>query len=191
MRLSILDRGHSMRTKALFGVIRLFSGHPVVDAVRLARYRPDFYRSGALTQEAMRGTSAWSIADRELMAAVVSKANGTDFCVMAHSATAELAYQDAAKVSATLEHLDTAPLDEPLRATLQMLRRLTIENRLNADDVRDVIAAGASPDQVKDALAVAFAFNLTDRLADAFDFAVDDPAAIRAGARYLLSRGYG
>lgn len=180
-----------MRTKALFGVIRLFSGHPVVDAVRLARYRPDFYRSGALTQEAMRGTSAWSIADRELMAAVVSKANGTDFCVMAHSATAELAYQDAAKVSATLEHLDTAPLDEPLRATLQMLRRLTIENRLNADDVRDVIAAGASPDQVKDALAVAFAFNLTDRLADAFDFAVDDPAAIRAGARYLLSRGYG
>jgi len=27
-------------------------------------------------------------------------------------------------------------------------------------------------------------------LADAFDFAVDDPAAIKAGAKYLLARGY-
>lgn len=189
MRLSILQREHSIRTKALFVVIRLFSGHPVVDAVKLARYRPDFYRSVAVTQEAMRGASEWSIGDRELMAAVVSQANGTDFCVMAHSATAEIAYKDAAKVSATLDDLDTAPIDEPLHATLRMLRKLTIENRLSADDVRGV-AAGASAEQIKDALAVAFSFNLTDRLADAFGFAVDDPAAIRAGAKYLVARGY-
>lgn len=191
MRLSILERGHSIRTKVLFVVIRLFSGHPVVDAVKLARYRPDFFRSGAVTQEAMRGASEWSIGDRELMAAVVSQANGTNFCVMAHSATAEIAYKDAAKVSAALDNLDTAPIDEPLRATLRMLRKLTIENQLSADDVRVVFAAGASSEQIKDALAVAFSFNLTDRLADAFDFAVDDPAAIRAGAKYLVSRGYG
>jgi hypothetical protein len=44
--------------------------------------------------------------------------------------------------------------------------------------------------QIKDALALAFAFNVTDRLADVFDFAVDDPAAINAGAKYLLARGY-
>lgn len=191
MRLGILEHGHSIRTKAMFALIRVLSGHRVVDAVKLARYRPDFYRSGAVTQEAMRGTSEWSVADRELMAAVVSQANGTKFCVLAHSATAEIAYDDAAKVSATLDHLDTAPIDEPLRATLGMLRKLTIENRIDADDVRAVMAAGASSGQISDALAVAFAFNLTDRLADAFDFAVDDPAAIQAGAKYLLSRGYG
>jgi hypothetical protein len=33
-------------------------------------------------------------------------------------------------------------------------------------------------------------FNVTHRLAEAFDFAVDDTEAISAGARYLLSRGY-
>lgn len=76
----------------------------------------------------MRGASEWSIGDRELMAAVVSQANGTNFCVMAHSATAEIAYKDAAKVSAALDNLDTAPIDEPLRATLRMLRKLTVEN---------------------------------------------------------------
>jgi hypothetical protein len=53
-----------------------------------------------------------------------------------------------------------------------------------------VLAAGASEQQIKDALAVAFAFNVTDRLADVFDFAVDDLAAINAGAKYLLERGY-
>jgi hypothetical protein len=56
--------------------------------------------------------------------------------------------------------------------------------------MREVLAAGVSHQQIKDALAVSFAFNVTDRLADAFDFAVNDPAAINAGASYLLSRGY-
>jgi uncharacterized peroxidase-related enzyme len=191
VRLTILDHGHGIRTKALFVLIRVVSGHPVVDAVKLALYRPDFYRAGGLTQEAMRGPSAWSVADRELMAAYVSKVNETEFCIAAHTATSALAYDDGAKVSATLADLETAPLTEPLRATLRMLGKLTRESCVDADDIRRVLAAGASEQQIKDALAVAFAFNVTDRLADAFDFAVDNPEAITAGARYLLQRGYG
>ena len=86
MRLAILDHGHGIRTKAMFALIRVFSGHPVVDAVKLALYRPSFYRAGGLTQEAMRGPSEWSVADRELMAAYVSKVNETQFCIAAHTA---------------------------------------------------------------------------------------------------------
>jgi hypothetical protein len=56
--------------------------------------------------------------------------------------------------------------------------------------MRRVLAEGVSDEQIKDALAVAFAFNVTDRLADVFDFAVDNFAAINAGAKYLLARGY-
>jgi uncharacterized peroxidase-related enzyme len=190
VRLAILDHGHGIRTKAMFVLIRVFSGHPVVDAVKLALYRPSFYRAGGLTQEAMRGPSEWSVADRELMAAYVSKMNETQFCIAAHTATAALAYNDGAKVSATLADLETAPLGEPLRATLRMLGKLTRENNVDAEDIGRVLAAGVSEQQIKDALAVAFAFNVTDRLADVFDFAVDDPAAINAGAKYLLSRGY-
>jgi hypothetical protein len=57
-------------------------------------------------------------------------------------------------------------------------------------DVREVLAAGVSPEQVEDALAVCAAFNTTDRLADAFGFEVLSPEAFAAGAKYLLKRGY-
>jgi len=191
MRLGVLDHGHSVRAKALLAMIRVFSRHRVVDAVKLALYRPDFYRAGPVTQAAMRGPSTWSVADRELMAAYVSNVNQTVFCILAHSATASLAYADESKVSATLANLEAAPIDERLRATLQLLGKLTREGRLEADDIRTALAAGASHQQLKDAFAVCFAFNVTDRLADAFGFAVDDREAITAGAKYLLSRGYG
>jgi hypothetical protein len=116
MRLTILDRGHRLRTKALLALVRLVSRQPVVDAVRLALYRPEFYGAGDRTHEAMRGPSAWSIGDRELMAAYVSMVNECPFCIAAHSATSGLWYSDHAKVAATLADVETAPIDEPPRA---------------------------------------------------------------------------
>jgi uncharacterized peroxidase-related enzyme len=190
MRLSILDRGHRLRTKALLAVVRLVSRQPVVDAVRLALYRPEFYGAGDLTHEAMRGPSAWSIGDRELMAAYVSKVNECPFCIAAHSATSGLWYGDHAKVAATLADVETAPIDERLRATLRLLGKLTREHSVDPDDMRAVLAEGVSVGQIEDALAVCLAFNITDRLANAFDFSVASPAAMNAGARYLLKRGY-
>jgi AhpD family alkylhydroperoxidase len=192
MRLSILDTGHRFGAKAMFAMIRLLSGQRVVDAVKLVMYRPDFYGNPMkhLTHEAMRGPSAWSVGDRELMAAYVSKVNGTEFCIKAHSAVAGRAYQDDARVSATLADLETAPIGEPLRATLRMLGKLAREHTVDAGDMRAVLAAGASRAQIEDALAVSLAFNVTDRLADAFRFAVPGPKAFDAGAKFLLARGY-
>ena len=192
MRLSILDRAHSLGSKAQFVAIRVFSGHPVVDAVKLVSYRPDFYGAPMkrLTHEAMRGPSTWSIGDRELMAAAISETNGTDFCIRAHSAVAARAYGDAHKVAATLADLETAPLSAPLRATLRMLRKLTREHDVSADEMRQLLAQGVSREQIEDALAVCLAFNITDRLADAFAFAIPEPGALAAGAKFLLTRGY-
>ena len=138
----------------------------------------------------MRGPSAWSVGDRELMAAFVSKANECEFCIKAHAAVAARAYQDDAKVSATLSDLETAAIEEPLRATLRMLRKLTREHAVDADDMRAVLAAGVSRQQIEDALAVCFAFNTTDRLADTFEFFVPGPKAFESGAKFLLARGY-
>jgi hypothetical protein len=47
-----------------------------------------------------------------------------------------------------------------------------------------------APQQVEDALAVCAAFDTTNRLADAFGFAVLSPEGSAAGAKYLLKRGY-
>src|SRR5215831_7125516 len=119
MRLGILDRGQGLGAKIMFAIIRLFSGQRVVDAVKLVTYRPDFYGNPMkrLTHKAMRGRSNWSVGDRELMAAFVSKVNGTEFCIKAHSAVAQRAYRDDSRVADTLADLDTAPIEAPLRAT--------------------------------------------------------------------------
>jgi hypothetical protein len=61
---------------------------------------------------------------------------------------------------------------------------------VNSDDMRAVLAAGASRQQIEDALAVCFSFNVIGRLADAFGFFVPDADAFEAGAKYLLARGY-
>ncbi|HZH03316.1 MAG TPA: carboxymuconolactone decarboxylase family protein [Myxococcaceae bacterium] len=192
MRLAILDSGHALRSKLLFAFIRAVSRHPVVDAVKLVAYRPDFYGTPmkTVTHEAMRGPSAWSVADRELMAAFVSKVDRCEFCVKAHGTVAGRADGNRGRVAAVLSDLEAAPIGEPLRATLRMLRKLTREHAVDADDMKAVLAAGASRAQIEDALAVCFAFNTTNRLASAFRFHVPGPEAFEAGAKFLLARGY-
>ena len=192
MRLAILDRGHDFGSKLLFGVIRLASRMPVLDVIKLVRYRPAFYGRpmAAVTQEAMRGPSTWSVADRELMAAIVANANQCEFCTRAHAAVAAGACRDEARVAAVLSDLESAPITEPLRATLRMLRKLAREHSLTADDMRAVLAAGVSRAQIEDTLAVAFAFETITRLANAFNFSVPDSKAFQAGAKFLLARGY-
>jgi AhpD family alkylhydroperoxidase len=192
MRLAILDSGHGWGTKLLFALIRAVSRHPVLDVIKLVKYRSDFYGGPMqrVTHEAMRGPSAWSVGDRELMAAFVANTNRCAWCTQAHSAVARGAYRDGAKVAATLADLETAPVDEKLRATLRMLRKLTREHAVDADDMRAVLAAGVSRGQIEDALAVCFAFNTIGRMAEAFGFVQASPEAFDAGAKYLLARGY-
>jgi uncharacterized peroxidase-related enzyme len=192
VRPPVLDHGYGVGPKLLFGLIRLMSGHPVPDAAKITFYRADFYgtHSKKFTHEAMRGRSTWSVGDRELMAAYVSKVNDSPFCVGAHTATSAGAYQDAERVAAVLADLSSAPIEEGLRATLGMLGKLTSEGAVSADDIQAVLSAGVSDQQIEDALAVGFAFNTTDRLANAFAFEVLSQEGFEAGAKYLLRRGY-
>jgi uncharacterized peroxidase-related enzyme len=192
MRLQILNAGYGLRTRLLFSMIQLFSRQPVPDAARLTFYRPEFYGSNskALTHEAMRGPSNWSVAERELMAAYLSRINECPFCISAHTATATQASGNGAMVAAALADPESAPLGEGLRVTLRMLGKLTRDGNLSAADVRAVLEAGVSRKQVEDALAVCYAFNVTNRLANAFGFEMMSPEGFQSGARYLLRRGY-
>ncbi len=74
-----------------------------------------------------------------------------------------------------LSDFETAAIEEPLRATLLMLSKLTRVQVVDADDMRAVLAAGASRRQIEDALAVCFSFNVIGRLANAFGFFVPGP----------------
>lgn len=192
MRPDVLNRGYPLRVKLLFTLIRTVTRQEVPDAARINFYRPDFYGSAMkdLTHRAMRGESGWSVGERELMAAYVSGINRSAFCVSTHTATAATALDDATAIMRALDDLDEAPISEPLRATLRMLGKLTRDNTVTPDDVGAVLATGVSPEQIETALAVCFAFNVINRLAEAFDFAELTPDGYAKGAKYLLSHGY-
>lgn len=81
MRLQVLDHRHTLATRALFAIVRLVSGFRAPDVVKTLRYRPDFFgaQMNPVFQEVMRGPSEWSVGDRELMAAFVSRTNACEF----------------------------------------------------------------------------------------------------------------
>lgn len=88
----------------------------------------------------------------------------------------------------------TAPISEELRATLALIKKMTLDHtRLGPEDVRTVLRAGVSKQAIRDAMEVAFLFNIYDRLADAMGWDVPALAGgyYQAAARRLLKDGYG
>jgi len=76
-----------------------------------------------------------------------------------------------------------------LRAALRFLK-ITSLGTPTVADVRAAYAAGVTKVQLKEALDVAFCFNVIDRLADTFEFHVGSPASFASSAKMLLKRGY-
>ena len=76
MRLQRVHRGHTLADKLKLAVMRLMAGH-APGVVRTLLYRKDFFgeRFSELTQQVMRGPSAWSVGEREMFAAFVSRRN--------------------------------------------------------------------------------------------------------------------
>jgi hypothetical protein len=77
VRLKKVDRGHTLGNRIKLRVMRLIMGTQPPDIVRTLLYRPELWGDpmNRITQAVMRGSSAWSVADRELFAAFVSSRN--------------------------------------------------------------------------------------------------------------------
>jgi alkylhydroperoxidase family enzyme len=97
-------------------------------------------------------------------------------------------------VQQVLDDYTTAPIGDKLRATLGLLKKMTLDHRkLGPEDVRAVLRTGVSKQAIQDALEVAFLFNIYDRLADSMGW---DVPALNGGyyqvaAKRLLKQGYG
>jgi alkylhydroperoxidase family enzyme len=86
----------------------------------------------------------------------------------------------------------TGPLREEVRAILPFLEKLTLSpDEVGPGDVRQLREAGLSNEAIRDAIYICVAFNVIDRIADAFDFEVPAPDHVRNAARFLLKMGYG
>ena len=81
MRLRNVERGDRLSTRLFYGFIRAVSGFRAPDVLRTLRYRRHLFGGphGAHTQAVMRGPSEWSVGERELFAAFVSRLNRCHF----------------------------------------------------------------------------------------------------------------
>jgi hypothetical protein len=81
LRLRNVERGDSLRFKLFFAVVRVMSGFRASDVMRTLRYRRHLFGEphSAHTQAVMRGPSDWSVGERELFAAFVSRLNQCHF----------------------------------------------------------------------------------------------------------------
>ena len=94
-------------------------------------------------------------------------------------------------VEATLEDYESAPIDTRLREMLRFLEKMTLHpEELSHDDGLRLREAGLSERAIVDAISVGFAFNVIDRLADAFDFDVPAAADFARSAPMSFRIGY-
>ena len=80
-----------------------------------------------------------------------------------------------------LDDLDSAPVDERVRATLRALARLTLDpENFGEEQLADARAAGVSDRALADAVGVCALFNIATRCADAlaFDVTTANPHAL-------------
>ena len=77
MRLRKVHEGHRLREKLLLGLMRVVMRASPPGVVRTMFYRPEFFGKAmsTMTHRVMRGPSEWSVGERELMAAFVSRLN--------------------------------------------------------------------------------------------------------------------
>ena len=173
MLLHQIERGACFNHRLLRRFISLASGMRFRGAARIVLKKRAFLGAslGAWTQSAMRGPSAWSIAERALMAAMVAQWNACALCAdMLGGAAAR--HMDRAAVDAVLADYHSAPISEGLKATLEFLEIMTLRPRsMTEAHVTAVIDSGISLETLIDAIEVGVVLKLISRYASALDFA--------------------
>jgi len=81
MRVPAVEHRHRLPEKLKLILIRLLGRRRVPDVVKTLMYRPELWGRPMCqwTQAVMRGPSEWSVGERELFAAFVSKKNACSY----------------------------------------------------------------------------------------------------------------
>ncbi|MBS1914230.1 MAG: peroxidase-related enzyme [Bacteroidetes bacterium] len=157
-------------------------------------FRPEIAEGmRGFTHALMRGTSSLSVAERELIAAYVSRLNGCFFCYQSHASTARYLFgADAGVVDAVIADLGSAPVDERMRALLGIAATVQRDARdVTREDADAARSAGADDVAIHDTVLVAAAFCMFNRYVDGLGTdAPSDPAVYAASAAERAAGGY-
>jgi uncharacterized peroxidase-related enzyme len=111
-------------------------------------------------------TDGLSAADREMIAVVVSAANGCLYCLVAHGAALRQELGDPVLGERISYDWRRAGLDERLSAICAFAEKLTLEPReVTRDDVQSLIDVGLTQAEAWDVAELAAMYNFTNRMA--------------------------
>src|SRR5215213_3678824 len=143
MRLSGYEAGALRRQRAFVGLSRALGGE-VDDVGKVALRRPAFFGRPFLSfaHSLLRGPSQWSVGERELFAAVVSRANSCQFCLGTHG---EIAAKELGRDA--LARLEQGRFSPRAAAAAAFVEALTRDpNSVTATHVEHARAAGVEHD---------------------------------------------
>ena len=120
------------------------------------------------------GVEQWSFAfdaggmkGQILLALAVSEANDCEFCMRSHRAAAVAVIGEADGVDAVIGDLGSAPVTDKMRALLGIAAKVQRSGLdVTEDDIAAARAAGASDEDIHDAVLVAAAFCMYNRYVD-------------------------
>ena len=81
MRLEVIENGQRLGDRVKLFLIGIATRRKSPDVIKTLFYRKEFFgaKVGPVFQSAMRGPSPWTVGQRELFAAFVSKRNECEF----------------------------------------------------------------------------------------------------------------
>jgi uncharacterized peroxidase-related enzyme len=166
-----------------------------VEGVRAARGKlSNIMRLQSLSPRAMKAhlelymailfdRSGVSRAEREMIAVVVSRANGCDYCVTHHAAALRAYWKDEERVRALADDHRAVGLAPRERAILDYAVLLTREPAaVREQDVETMRGAGLSDEEILNVNLVASYFNFVNRIAEGLGVEFSEEEA--AGYRY-------
>jgi uncharacterized peroxidase-related enzyme len=163
-------------------------GAELDDVAKVAMRRPAMFGRPflALVHEALRGESAWTVGERELFATVVSEANQCSFCVGTHGEIAR-----AALGVPTVDGWADGRYGAKATATAVFLDALTRDpGAVGPEHAASLRDAGVDAAAAAEAVYIAYAFSVVNRLADSLGFAYPSERHRIRGARILRRIGY-
>ena len=145
-----------------------------------------------LAETILRGPSGLTSGERELIASYVSKLNDCSFCHDSHSAAASAHLGDNGNtVNCAVTNINDAPVSDKMKALLKIAARVQKSGKeVSIFDIESARKAGASDQDIHDAVLVAAAFCMFNRYVDGLGTTVARDDEYPEMGERLAKKGY-
>lgn len=163
--------------------------------IGLMEYRPETAKPlNELAESLLRGPSSLTSGEREIIASYVSYQNKCHFCHTSHGAAAAHHFDgDLSLIDDIKNDLKETEISSKLRSLLDIARKVQKSGKeVSPEDIEKARQAGASDQEIHDAVLIAAAFCMFNRYVDGLGtWAPEEKEAYDEAGKQLAQVGYG